>query len=282
MSMEGEGPEDWQAWLAERLPEPRRHLLAQVSAGAARLGLPLYLVGGFVRDALLGLVPNDFDLVVEGAAPQLAQALARELGGTVVGHPAFGTATWQTPEGWSLDFATARTETYARPAALPDVQPSDLPADLRRRDITINAMALRVGPGGQLHDPYHGRADLAARSIRVLHAGSFADDPTRLFRVVRYEQRLGFAIEPATLGWMRTAWEALAVLSPDRLRHEFEIIFTEPQAAAMLARLDDLDILAHVHPALRWGAAQTEAARVVEALPLAEWKMAGPVAPGRP
>src|SRR5512136_333435 len=104
------GPEpDWQSWLESRLPEARRGLLRRAGEMAVRLGMPLYLAGGFVRDGLLNLAPNDFDLVVEGAAPRLAQALARELGGEVTAHAPFGTATWQTPEGWTIDFATART-----------------------------------------------------------------------------------------------------------------------------------------------------------------------------
>jgi tRNA nucleotidyltransferase (CCA-adding enzyme) len=275
---------DWQAWLERRLPEARRGLLQQVGELAVRLGLPVYLVGGFVRDVLLGLEPNDFDLVVEGAdpspaAPRLATALARELGGEVTVHAPFGTATWQTPEGWAIDFATARTKTYARPAALPEVQSADLTADLHRRDITINAMALQLGPGGELRDPYHGRADLAARLIRVLHAGSFQDDPTRLFRVVRYEQRLSFRVEPETLAWMTGAWEALEALSADRLRHEFELIFRELRVGAMLGRLAELGLLQHVQPALRWGETQATAAEAIARLPLADWKLAGPVEP---
>jgi tRNA nucleotidyltransferase (CCA-adding enzyme) len=284
-----ESQTDWQAWLERRLPPARRELLLRVGETAVRFGLPVYLVGGFVRDVLLGLEPNDFDLVVEGAAPQLARALGREIGGEVTTHAPFGTATWLVPEGWvtppsaeaqeswAIDFATARTETYARPAALPEVQPADLNADLRRRDITINAMALRLGPGGGLCDPFHGRADLAARLIRVLHAGSFRDDPTRLFRAVRYEQRLGFWIEPETLAWMGGAWEALDALSADRLRHEFELIFREPRADAMLRRLAQLDILRHVHAALRWDKFQATAAEEISRLPLAEWKLAAPL-----
>jgi tRNA nucleotidyltransferase (CCA-adding enzyme) len=275
---------DWQAWLQQHLPEERRVLLGQVGAVAARLGMPVYLVGGFVRDALLGLEPNDFDLVVEGTdrgpvGPRLAAALARDLGGAVITHTPFGTATWQTPEGWAVDFATARTETYARPAALPEVRPANLAADLRRRDITINAMALRVGPGGELCDPYHGQADLAAGLIRVLHAGSFEDDPTRLFRVVRYEQRLGFTIEPETHALVAWAWGALDALSADRLRHEFELIFREARASAMLRRLDTLEILRHTHPALRWGEFQAAAAAEIPRLPLAEWALEGPLEP---
>jgi len=286
-----ESQTDWQAWLERRLPPARRGLLLRVGETALRLGLPVYLVGGFVRDVLLGLEPNDFDLVVEGPAPHLAMALAREIGGEVTTHAPFGTATWQVPEGWvtppsaeaqeswAIDFATARTETYARPAALPEVQPADLNADLRRRDITINAMALQLGPGGALCDPFHGRADLAARLVRVLHAGSFQDDPTRLFRAVRYEQRLGFCIEPETLAWMGGAWEALEALSADRLRHEFELIFREPCAGAMLDRLARLGILPHVHPALRWDRFQAAAAEEISRLPLAEWKLAAPLEP---
>ncbi len=290
----GNAPEsqtDWQAWLERRLPPARRELLLRVGETAVRLGLPVYLVGGFVRDVLLGLEPNDFDLVVEGAASQLARALAREIGGEVTTHAPFGTAAWQVPEGWltppsaeageswAIDFATARTETYARPAALPEVQPADLNADLRRRDITINAMALRLGPGSALCDPFHGRADLAARLIRVLHAGSFQDDPTRLFRAVRYEQRLGFCIEPDTLAWMGGAWEALDALSADRLRHEFELVFREPRAVAILDRLARLAILGHVHPALRWGEFQAAAAEEISRLPLAQWKLTAPLEP---
>ncbi len=274
------GPDsDWQAWLESRLPEARRGLLHKAGEMAVRMGMPLYLVGGFVRDGLLNLAPNDFDLVVEGAAPRLAQALARELGGEVTVHAPFSTATWQTPEGWTVDFATARTETYARPAALPEVQPADLAADLHRRDITINAMALQLGPGGQLRDPYHGRADLADGLIRGLYPTTFQDDPTRLFRAVRYEQRLGFRVEPETLSWMAEAWEALDTLSADRLRHEFELIFREPQASAMLARLAELDILRHTHPALRWGDLQAAGAAEIPRLPLAEWKLAGALEP---
>jgi len=282
---------DWQAWLERRLPPARRELLLRVGETAARLGLPVYLVGGFVRDVLLGLEPNDFDLVVEGEAQQLAKTLAREIGGEVTTHAPFGTATWQVPEGWvtppsatvqerwAIDFATARTETYARPAALPEVHPADLNADLRRRDITINAMALRLGQGGELRDPFHGRADLAARLICVLHAGSFQDDPTRLFRAVRYEQRLGFVIEPETQACMASAWDSLEALSADRLRREFELIFREPRAGAMLGRLAQLEILRHVHPALGWGAFQATAAEEIPRLPLEEWKLAVPLEP---
>lgn len=265
---------EWQTRLDQQLPPPQRRRLAEVRQAAQRLGLPLYAVGGFVRDLWLGRAPGDLDLVVEGEAPRLAQTLARELGGAVTAHAPFGTATWVCEDGSSLDLATARTETYRKPAALPDVTPADIAADLRRRDFAMNAMALRLSESVELLDPYAGQADLAARRVRVLHPLSFQDDPTRLFRAVRYEQRIGFSLSPETLAWVPGAWEALAALTGDRIRHELELIFREQRAPAMLARLAELDILRQVHPALRWGPAQAQAAPVIPALPLAAWKLA--------
>jgi len=126
---------------------------------------------------------------------------------------------------------------------------------------------------GELLDPHGSQADLAARVVRVLHPRSFIDDPTRLFRAVRYEQRLDFTIAPDTLALIPGAWDSLAVLTGDRMRHEFELIFREPRAARMLARLDGLEILRHVHPALRWGATESARAEAIAVLPRAEWKL---------
>ncbi len=263
----------------ERWIAPARYArLMQVRELAARLGLPLYLVGGFVRDLLLGQPPDDFDFVVEGDAPRLAQAAAREWGGEVQAHTPFGTATWTAPDGVSVDFASARTETYAYPAALPHVQiPATLQADLARRDFTINALALRLDGAhfGELIDPYHGQADLTAGRVRVLHPRSFQDDPARMFRAARYEQRLGFAITADTLALIPGAWEALAALTGDRARREFELIFREPNAVKMLARLNTLDVLTHVHPALAWDEAASAQAALIPTLPAADWR--GPV-----
>ena len=268
--------------LDANLPTPRRELLAHVRRMAEDKRLPVYLAGGFVRDLLLGLAPDDFDFVVEGDAPALARALARELGGEVTAHAPFETATWFGPEGLAIDFAAARTETYPRPAALPVVTPgASIAADLRRRDFSINAMALRVDGAhfGELLDPHGGQSDLAARIVRVLHPGSFLDDPTRLFRAARYEQRLGFSLAPETLALIPGAWEALAALTGDRVRREFELIFREPRAVAMLARLAGLEILPSVHPALRWGARAAARAAVIPNLPEADWSLASPLEP---
>jgi tRNA nucleotidyltransferase (CCA-adding enzyme) len=270
------------ALLEKHLSASRRELLAHVRRIAEAGRLPVYLVGGFVRDLLLGLTPDDFDFVVEGDAPALARAVARELGGEVMAHAPFGTATWFVPGGAAIDFATARTETYPQPAALPVVTPgASIAADLHRRDFTINAMALRVDGAhfGELLDLHGGQSDLAARAVRVLHPGSFVDDPTRLFRAVRYEQRLGFTIASGTLALIPGAWDALAALTGDRVRHEFELIFREPHVVAMLARLAGLDILPYVHPALRWGEREAARAAIIPELPVADWRLASPLEP---
>lgn len=266
---------DLDSQLRRWLPAALLERLAQLRRLAEREQTPLYVVGGFVRDSLLGLQPDDFDLVVEGDAPALARAAAREFGGAVTVHTPFGTAAWRTPEGFEMDFASARTETYPAPAALPVVRlPASIEADLSRRDFTINAIALRLdGPrAGEYLDPHGGQADLSARVVRVLHPLSFRDDPTRLFRAVRYEQRLDFRIVPETLALMSAA--PLDALSGDRLRHEFELIFREPKAAAMLARLAELGILWRVHPALTWEDRAAQAVTGLDRLPWRDWQLA--------
>jgi tRNA nucleotidyltransferase (CCA-adding enzyme) len=264
------------------LSAPRRGWLERVRTLAEARGLPLYLVGGFVRDLLLGLPPDDFDLVVEGAAPILARAAAREWGGEMIVHAPFGTATWTAPDGVAMDFASARTETYPQPASLPQVQtPTTIAHDLQRRDFSINAIALRLDGAhfGELLDPHNGQADLAARAVRVLHERSFRDDPTRLFRAVRYEQRLGFNIAAETLALIPDTWEALDALTADRVRREFELIFREANASATLSRLSELGILARVHPALKWGESESARAGVIAQLPWVEWKLSAPPEP---
>ena len=160
---------------------------------------PVYLVGGAVRDLLRGADAVDLDLAVEGDARSVARTLAEPLGGTAREHERFGTATVQAPE-LAFDLATTRTESYDEPGALPRVTEATLGEDLRRRDFTINAMAVALGGDdlGHLYDPHGGLADLEAGLIRILHPGSFLDDPTRLLRAVRYETRLGFGMDEDT------------------------------------------------------------------------------------
>lgn len=275
-------PADFSTQLERLLPPARRDWLGRMRALAAARGWPLYVVGGFVRDVLLGLPPDDFDLVVEAAAPALARAAAEAWGGQVVVHAPFATATWTAPDGVAFDLASARTEHYPRPAALPVVHaPVSLAEDLRRRDFTINTLAVRLDGEafGTLLDPFAGQADLAAGRVRVLHAASFVDDPTRLFRAVRYEQRLGFHLTPDTLALIPQAWPALAALTGDRVRREFELIFREAQAGRMLARLAELEVLRHAAPGLKWSGAETADAAELDALPWAAWGLAAPPDP---
>ena len=175
-------------------------LITRLADLAANRASPLYIVGGRVRDLLLERPATDLDLVVEGDALELVRALALDQGGEAVVHPRFGTATYRNGT-LRFDLATARTETYSRPGVLPDVRPGPIEEDLARRDFTVNAMALRLSPpdAGTLLDRFGSRQDVEEGLIRVLHDGSFVDDPTRIMRAIRYEQRLGFQIEPSTL-----------------------------------------------------------------------------------
>jgi tRNA nucleotidyltransferase (CCA-adding enzyme) len=209
----------------------------------AALPGPAYLVGGTVRDLLLGTSPRfDFDLVVVGDAEAFARTLGQRIGASVTTHGRFGTATVHYDERAHVDIATARTETYAAPAALPDIAPaSSIEDDLGRRDFTINAMAIAV-PNGDLLDPFDGRRHLVDKLVRVLHEQSFVDDPTRIFRAARYEARLGFRMDPKTETLALLAVPDVRRLSGARVREELYAIFAEEQAAAALARLRALGV----------------------------------------
>ncbi len=255
--------------LEQALPPERLTLLRAVIAAAAEQNAALYIVGGFVRDLLLDRPGLDFDLVVEGDAIALAKALAHRYGGRVTGHSRFGTAKWFLHDGFKvsklgihsraalpefLDFITARTEFYERPTALPTVERGSIKLDLHRRDFTINTLALRLDGRhyGELLDYWGGLADLRAGLVRVLHSLSFVDDPTRMLRAVRFEQRFDFRIEARTLQLMNEARSLLEKLSPERVGHELDLILDEPAAVSMLARLDELGLLRAIHPALPW------------------------------
>ncbi|MFL5911632.1 MAG: hypothetical protein ACJ768_13800 [Gaiellaceae bacterium] len=192
------------------------------------------IVGGAVRDLLLGGAPEDLDLVIEGDAVEAAQRLAQALGGSVTVHERFGTATVEAG-GHVYDLATARVETYARPGALPDVRPGTLGEDLLRRDFTVNAIAVALD-GRAVAAPY-AYEDLDARVLRVLHERSFLDDPTRLLRLVRYATRLGFAVEEETASLASAAIDggALATVTPPRIGSELRLLLREPSAVEALA-----------------------------------------------
>ncbi len=243
--------------LQRSLGEDQQKLLHLVAEEAIQRGLALYIVGGSVRDLVLGRRLNDFDLTVEGDAIMLARALSSRHGGGVTAHTKFGTAKWFLPEALkthhdTLDLISARSETYKHPAALPTVKLGSIEDDLRRRDFTINAMAIRVDSAhfGELRDDLNGLEDLENKIIRVLHTGSFIDDPTRMYRAVRYEGRYGFKIAGETLALIPEARPLVEKLSAQRIRHELDLILDEPNAVSMLKRLEELDLLAPIHPSL--------------------------------
>lgn len=264
--------------LAERLeavlPDVRVRFLKAIAEQAHSLHLPIYIVGGFVRDLILDLPSMDFDIVVEGDAIQLARMMEKKFGGRVASHSRFGTAKWQVgdmretlirqlgdgrefnPEDLpeSLDFISARTEFYNYPTALPTVERGSIKLDLHRRDFTINTLALRLDGRhyGELYDFWGGLNDLQRGLVRVLHSLSFVDDPTRMLRAVRFEQRFNFEIEGRTRQLMEEAHDLIKQVSGDRLRHEFDLFMAEAQPASGFNRLASLGLLKAIHPMFEW------------------------------
>ncbi|WP_308620139.1 CBS domain-containing protein [uncultured Desulfovibrio sp.] len=244
--------------IHDRLPRQTRDLLNLAGATGKRLGLPVYAVGGFVRDLLLDVPNQDIDLVVEGNGIALARALAEQLDGRVREHQKFLTSVviFQDADGREnrIDVATARLEYYEYPAALPTVELSSIKMDLFRRDFSINSLAIRLDcdPFGQLVDFFGGRRDIKDRLIRVLHTLSFVEDPTRCLRAVRFEQRYQFRIGPGTEKLIRNILplHLLDKLSSTRLFNEFRHICDEEDADACLNRLNELGILQALSPQL--------------------------------
>ncbi len=214
---------------------------------------PVYLVGGAVRDLLVGQPSFDLDLAVEGDAREVAARLSERLGGEAVDHDRFGTATVRA-QSFVADLATTRRERYPHPGTLPEVEPAGLHEDLHRRDFTVNAMAIALAEPerGVLVDPLSGREDLDAGVVRVLHPLSFLDDPTRLLRALRYEARLGFALDPDTERLVREAADAgvFATVSGARVRDELMDLLGEPEAPAAVARMRGLGVAAALDPLL--------------------------------
>jgi tRNA nucleotidyltransferase (CCA-adding enzyme) len=240
--------------VIEELRERIRRLPGMERLLPALEGLPpTYLVGGAVRDLLRGARAVDLDIAVEGDARSVGRALQERLGGQVREHERFGTATVRA-EGITFDLAATRTETYPEPGALPSVSPAGLPKDLRRRDFSVNAMAVALAGDdlGHLYDPCGGLRDLEAGVIRILHADSFLDDPTRLLRAVRYEIRLGFRMDEDTEQAARAAIaeEAMSTVSGARVRDELMDLLAEPDVPAGVERMRDLELNRALHPAL--------------------------------
>jgi tRNA nucleotidyltransferase (CCA-adding enzyme) len=303
-------PQNLAARLESTLPPARLLLLRSVAEAAFEQHAALYIVGGFVRDMLLERPSLDFDLVVEGDAIQLASNLATKFGGRVTSHSRFRTSKWHIGENKaelldnllsaypskraaetdpsdtprfslhdlpeSLDLISARTEFYTYPTALPTVEQGSIKLDLHRRDFTINTLALRLDGYhyGELHDYWGGLNDLNKGLIRVLHSLSFVDDPTRMLRAVRFEQRFNFQIEDRTVELIDGAIRLLERVSGDRIRHELNHIFSERHADKMLARLDHLQLLNAIQGNLKWDDWLCERIQQLEDLsPEPEWHL---------
>lgn len=260
--------------LSHALPPAVWRMVQAAGETAAEMNMPLYFVGGLVRDLLLDLPAVDLDMVVEGDAIALAQSLQQRFGGRVRSHDRFGTAKWllsqrawraiarvadgsqvsleEAPE--TIDFVTARTEFYDQPAALPEVESGSIKLDLHRRDFTINTLAIRLDGAhlGELLDFYGGLRDLDQGIIRVLHSLSFVDDATRILRAARLEQRLSFRIEARTAELIADGLPMLDRVSGERIRHELELALREPDPIPVFKRLQELGVLEQLHPSLAW------------------------------
>jgi tRNA nucleotidyltransferase (CCA-adding enzyme) len=253
-----------------RLSPELQELLHTAARCADEAGVLVYAVGGFVRDLLLGVCNEDLDLTVEGDGVAFAQRLATALGGISKEPSEFATAVVIAPDGHKIDVATARRETYKHPAALPMIEAGSIRDDLLRRDFSINAMAFALnGPEAfMLLDWYSGMTDLSEGVIRVLHNRSFRDDPTRMFRAIRLEQRFGFILHPHTQRLLHRAVEKhwIALLSGARLWRELRLMLEGESPVRCLERLHELQVLPQIDAALTLSSAQVAVlTRVAEA-----------------
>ncbi len=241
--------------MKSRLPKNIFHLLEKAGQMGNEMGYKVYAVGGFVRDILLGHPNLDIDLVIEGDGIKFAKKFAKNLGGRVRTHKKFKTAVIILPDNQRIDVATARLEYYEHPAALPTVELSSIKLDLFRRDFTINALAIELNPPrvGRLVDFFGGQKDIKQKKIRVLHSLSFVEDPTRILRAIRFEQRYGFTLGAQTEKLIKNALklEMLNKLSGTRIFHELQLILEEKKVLTCLKRMDSFNLLYLIHPILK-------------------------------
>ncbi len=246
----------------DRLNKKSLNIIQEVGISASKMGSRSFVIGGCVRDLILKKEILDLDLAVDGDAIAVAKIFARRCQGRVVVYPAFSTATVTMADGRAVDFSMIRKEQYVAPGALPTVSQGTLTDDLFRRDFTINAMAIAIDPKdfGRLVDENGGLDDLKAGKIRVLHEHSFVDDPTRILRAVRFEQRFGFRIEDKTLLWLRKAVKtgALKSVKPQRLFEEFKKNLQKKQVVLNLKRLSQLSFFLNTGWGCRVGRSELE------------------------
>jgi tRNA nucleotidyltransferase (CCA-adding enzyme) len=244
--------------ITERLSSDLVSLLRALGQVGDEVGHQVYVVGGFVRDLLMRRQNYDIDVVVEGDGIRFAQVFGAQMGCRVKVHKRMKTATLFFPDGYKVDVATARMEYYERPAAPPTVEISSIKMDLFRRDFTINTLAIELRPRafGQLLDFFGGQRDLKEGVISVLHNLSFVEDPSRIFRAIRFEQRFGFHIGKQTQNLMKNAISKgfLERLSGTRLFSELELILREENPLPMVERMAEFDLLPFLHPRLQYDA----------------------------
>ncbi len=242
--------------MEERFPEPLYNLLMEFGKVGDELGYSVYAVGGFVRDLLLRVENFDVDIVVEGDGIRLAEEFEKKFRCRIRTHKKFGTAIILFPDGLKVDVATARWEFYDSPAALPTVERASIKTDLYRRDFTINTLAIQLNPRsfGELIDFFGGVKDIKEKVIRVLHNLSFVEDPTRVFRAIRFEQRFGFQIGKHTQNLMKNAVKVgfLERLSGGRVLSELILILREEDPLPALKRMRDFNLFHFLHPALKF------------------------------
>jgi tRNA nucleotidyltransferase (CCA-adding enzyme) len=241
--------------MRERLPERLQLLLEEFGRVGDELGYSIYAVGGFVRDLLMRVENFDIDIVVEGDGIRFAESLEKRISCRVRSHKKFGTAIILFSDGLKVDVATARIEIYDSPAALPTVEKGSIKLDLYRRDFTINTLAIQLNPKafGEIIDFYGGMKDVKEKVVRALHNLSFVEDPTRIFRAIRFEQRLGFQIAKHTQNLMKSSVKMgfLQRLSGGRVLSELLLILKEDNPIPALKRMKDFDLLRFLHPNLK-------------------------------
>ncbi len=248
--------------MKERLSERLYQTLVHIGEVAEELGFAAYVVGGFVRDLFLYRHNEDVDIVVEGNGIEFAREFAGRFGARINAYAKFGTAVIIFPDGFKIDVASARMEYYKFPAALPTVEMSSIKLDLFRRDFTINTLAVFLNPPrfGKLIDFFGGQRDLKERVIRILHNLSFVEDPTRVFRAIKFEQRFGFTIGKLTSGLIENAvkMDFFKRLSGRRVFSELCQILKEDAPLQALSRLNDYDLLKVIDPSIQYNRALAE------------------------
>lgn len=242
-------------FMKERLSDRIIDLLKSIGAKADEIGFDAYVVGGFVRDLFLYRNNEDMDIVIEGNGIEFAKEYAQTVQARIHAYDKFGTAVIIFPDGFKIDVASARMEYYKFPAALPTVEMSSIKLDLFRRDFTVNTLAIHLNPGkfGTLIDFFAAQKDLKEKTIRVLHNLSFVEDPTRVFRAIRFEQRFGFSIGKLTSGLIENAvkMDFFRRLSGRRVFAELRQILEEENPTSAIIRLHEYDLLNVIHPSIK-------------------------------